>query len=45
VARKEQVPTVECAFCTCYHPARHTLVAGTVQDIQAERVCLQMKVF
>ena len=29
VAKKEQVTTVECAFCTRYHPARHPLVAGT----------------
>jgi hypothetical protein len=29
VAREEPVTTVECAFCTHYHPARYPLVAVT----------------
>jgi len=29
VAREEPVTTVECAFCTHYHPARYPLVPVT----------------
>ena len=45
VAKTEPVTTVECAFCAHNHPAMYPFVAGTVQDIQLERVCMQRKYF